>query len=145
MVVQTLNMGPNSQSAHLAVTHKQQPDAVNDLQHLVNRRDVERIIGVVAGYDLRNQRQSQRIQRRHHDFDLAQARIIFTVPKLKQAFFSASVETRNRRRIQAHPFRRQFVHSQMVRPRSVSIACQALTVLKHRDEVTLTASKKAVA
>ena len=112
MVAQMLNIGPNSQSAHLAVTHKQQPDAVNDLQHLVNRRQVERIIGVVAGYDLRNQRQSQWIQRRRHDFDLAQTRVVFAVPELKHAFLCASVVTRNRRRIQAHPFRRQFVHPQ---------------------------------
>ena len=42
------------------------------LTHLLDGRNVQRIVGDLACYHLRRQRQTQRIQRREHHFELRQ-------------------------------------------------------------------------
>ncbi len=86
--------------SYLAVAHKQQANAIDDLEHLLYRRNVERIVCPMTGHDLRCHRQAQRVQRRYHHLDLTQARVILAVSKLKQAILTARMMTRNRRRVQ---------------------------------------------
>jgi hypothetical protein len=110
MMAQALNVRSDAQGAHLAIANEQQAHAVDDLQHLINRRNVQRIVRPVARYHLRRHGQSQRVQRCYHHLDLTQSRIVLAVPKLEQAIVTASVMTRNRRRVQAYPLLFQVVH-----------------------------------
>ncbi len=116
MLIKRMDVSPDGQGAHLAVSDEQQPNAVDDLQHPVDGRNVQRIIRLVASHHFRHQRQPQGIQCRHHHFDLCQAGIIFAVSILEQGLFSAGVIARHRGRIQPHPLRRQFIHPQDAAP-----------------------------
>jgi hypothetical protein len=116
MLSECVDVCPDGQGAHLAVSDKQQPHAVDDLQHPVNRRNVQRVIRLVASYHFRHQRQSQRVQGPHHHLDLCQAGVIFAVPILEQRLFPAGMIPRDRGRIQPYPFRRQFIHPQDIAP-----------------------------
>ena len=70
---------------HLAVADVGQPGALGDLTDFGNLRQIQRVIGRIAGHDCERQRHAQRIKHRHGDFDLRQiGAMILAVPELEQ-------------------------------------------------------------
>jgi hypothetical protein len=82
------------------------------LTHLLDGRNVQRIIGGFADHYLRHHRQPQGIQRREHHFELRQIRaMILTVAELKQPILAHPPIATGRRAIQPHALRVQLVHA----------------------------------
>lgn len=115
MLVPVVNVGSDGQGALLTVSHKQQPDPGDDLKHSVYRQYVQRVVCAISHNYITHQGQPQRVQRSDHHFNLAQWRVVFAVPKLKQVVFPLTRMIAGYRGcIQAHSFQLQFVHPQNV-------------------------------
>ena len=72
---------------HLAVANVGEPGALGSLADFGNLRQIERVIGRLAGDDRRRQRQAERIEHRHGDLHLRQiGAMILTVSQLEQPF-----------------------------------------------------------
>ncbi len=82
------------------------------LTDLLDRRNVQRIIGGFPSHHLRHQRQPQRIQRREHHLKLRQVgAVIVTFAQLEQPILVHTPIATGSRAIQPHPLRVQLVHA----------------------------------
>ena len=72
---------------HLAVANVGQPGTLGALTDFGNLRQIERVIGHMAGDDRRRQRQAERIEHGHGDLHLRQiGAMILAVSQLEQSF-----------------------------------------------------------
>lgn len=100
-----------AKSRHLAVANVGQPSDPGDLADFGNLRQIERVVGRMAGYNRRCQRQAERIEHRHSDLHLRQVgAMILAVPELAHPV--GRHVGRRRRGIDAHRAFLQVVDAQ---------------------------------
>jgi hypothetical protein len=83
--------GARRQRGHFAVTHVGPPGTAEGLLHLLDDRDVQRIVGRIAGHDNGDQRHAQRIEDASSDFQLRPGGVVLAVAELHQPLLGHDV------------------------------------------------------
>jgi hypothetical protein len=117
-------VGPRGQGGHLAVPGVDQAGLAEHPANPIDHRQVERIIGGVAGIDLGGEQLPTRLGGGRHELQLGEVGpMVFTVAVLHQAAVLGGVEPIARGTVQADALEGEFIH---VARRSPEVGLQSI-------------------